>query len=688
MDIASLRAQHPDHWKKAAAIRVLTLDAVAAANSGHSGMPMGMADVATVLFEKHLNFDASAPDWPNRDRFILSAGHGSMLIYSLLHLTGYADMTLDQVKNFRQWGAITAGHPEYGHAKGVETTTGPLGQGISNAVGFAMAEESLRARWGAKVMDHYTYVIAGDGCLMEGVSQEAIGLAGKHELSRLIVLWDNNGITIDGKVSLSDITDQKARFAASGWDVFECDGHDPVDIDRAITAAKASPRPAMIACATHIALGSSAQDTSKGHGALTDKQLIADTRAAYGWTHGPFEIPADIKAAWEAIGARGIATRRDWEGRMAMLPAGKQAEFTRIFARDVPNKLAAAIRAVKKSAVEEAPKLATRSASEKVLAAVNPILTETIGGSADLTGSNNTKTADLGVFEPGNRKGRYVYYGIREHGMAAAMNGMVLHGGVRPYSGTFMCFTDYARPAMRLSALMQVPVVYVMTHDCIGLGEDGPTHQPVEHLAISRATPNTWVFRPADLVETAEAWEVGLHQQDHPFGAGTEPTEPADGAENPQQSEPDRQRCLCAGRGHGQASGHPDGHRVRGGNRAESPRRAGSRRDRHAGRLDPLHGAVPRPGRGVSPQGSARRPGSGGDRGRRPHGLGLAVAGRTRPRGEGRFRRHEQLRCLRPGRSALQGIRHHRRKCRGKGKGAAGGLKFACDSLAKPLKLR
>ncbi len=516
MDIASLRAQHPDHWKKACAIRVLTLDAVAAANSGHSGMPMGMADVATVLFEKHLNFDASAPNWPNRDRFILSAGHGSMLIYSLLHLTGYKQATLDELKNFRQWGARTAGHPEYGHLEGVETTTGPLGQGISNAVGFAMAEESLRARWGAKVMDHYTYVIAGDGCLMEGVSQEAIGIAGKHQLSRLIVLWDNNGITIDGKVELSDVTDQKARFAASGWDVFECDGHDPVEIDAALDRAKRSPRPALIACKTHIALGSSAQDTSKGHGALTDKQLIADTRAAYGWDHGPFDIPADVKSAWEAIGARGATARAEWEARLAALPAGKQAEFARIFAGDAPAKLGAAIRSVKKAAVEAPKKLATRSASELVLAAVNPVMGETIGGSADLTGSNNTKTADLGVFDPLNRKGRYVYWGIREHGMAAAMNGMALHGGVRPYAGTFMCFTDYARPSMRLSALMQVPVVYVMTHDSIGLGEDGPTHQPVEHLAISRATPNTWVFRPADLVETAEAWELALSTKTTP----------------------------------------------------------------------------------------------------------------------------------------------------------------------------
>ena len=516
MDIATLRANHPDHWNKACAIRTLTLDAVAAANSGHSGMPMGMADVATVLFEKHLSFDASMPRWANRDRFILSAGHGSMLIYALLHLTGYADMTLDQVKAFRQWGAITAGHPEFGHVSGVETTTGPLGQGIANSVGFAIAEESLRARWGAKVIDHYTYVIAGDGCLMEGVSQEAIGLAGKQQLSRLIVLWDNNGITIDGKVSISDITDQKARFAASGWDVFDCDGHDPVAIDRAITAAKASPGPALIACATHIALGSSAQDTSKGHGALTDAKLIADTRAVYGWGHGPFVIPADIKEAWEAIGRRGQAAREAWDTRISALSAARQVEFARIFAGDAPAKLTAAIRAVKKAAVETMPKVATRRASEMVLEAVNPVMPETIGGSADLTGSNNTKTPDMGTFAPDNRKGRYVYYGIREHGMASAMNGMVLHGGVRPYGGTFMCFTDYARPAMRLSALMGVPVVYVMTHDSIGLGEDGPTHQPVEHLAISRATPNTWVFRPADLVETAEAWELALSSKTTP----------------------------------------------------------------------------------------------------------------------------------------------------------------------------
>ncbi len=516
VDIETLRARHPDHWTRACAIRTLTLDAVAAANSGHSGMPMGMADVATVLFDKHLRFDPTAPNWPDRDRFILSAGHGSMLLYALLYLTGYADITLDQIRNFRQWGYRTAGHPEYGHAGGIETTTGPLGQGLANSVGFAIAEASLNARFGPKLINHRTWVIAGDGCLMEGVSQEALALAGKQKLSNLVVLWDNNGITIDGKVAISDVTDQKARFAASGWNVMDCDGHDPDEIDRAMTAAKAASQPTLIACKTHIALGSSAQDTSKGHGALTDAKLIADTKAGYGWDHPAFTIPADVKAAWEAMGAKGATLRAEWEGRLAALPAPRRALFERIFAGDAPKQLKSVITAVKKQAVADAPKLATRSASEKVLAAVNPVMMETIGGSADLTGSNNTKTADMGTFTPEDRRGRYIYYGIREHGMASAMNGMALHGGVRPYGGTFMCFTDYARPAMRLSALMGVPVVYVMTHDSIGLGEDGPTHQPVEHLAISRATPNTHVFRPADLVETAEAWELALTAKSTP----------------------------------------------------------------------------------------------------------------------------------------------------------------------------
>ena len=510
LDIAALRKAHPDHWMRAAAIRTLTLDAVAAANSGHSGMPMGMADVATVLYQNHLRFDPAAPNWPDRDRFILSAGHGSMLLYSVMYLTGYADITLDEIKNFRQWGSRTAGHPEYGHAAGIETTTGPLGQGLANSVGFAIAEESLRARYGTTIFDHHTYVMAGDGCLMEGVSQEALALAGMQELGHLIVFWDNNNITIDGKVSLADRTDQCARFAASGWHVQDIDGHDPDAIDAAITAAKADPRPSMIACKTHIALGHAAQDTSKGHGALTDPAQLQATKDAYGWTGGPFEVPAAIKKQWEAMGERGAAANKEWSARVAKLSAAKQADLLRIFGHQAPKKLGGVIRALKQQASESKHAVATRKSSEMVLEVVNPVMPETIGGSADLTGSNNTKTADLGTFNAADRKGRYLYYGIREHGMAAAMNGMALHGGVRPYGGTFMCFTDYARGAMRLSALMGAPVIYVMTHDSIGLGEDGPTHQPVEHLAMLRATPNVNVFRPADTVETAEAWECAL----------------------------------------------------------------------------------------------------------------------------------------------------------------------------------
>ena len=511
MDIATLRDKHPEHWAKATAIRALAMDAVQAANSGHPGMPMGMADVATVLFSRHLKFDAAAPDWADRDRFILSAGHGSMLLYALLYLTGYKDMTLEEIRNFRQWGAKTAGHPEYGHAKGIETTTGPLGQGIANSVGFAMAEESLRARFGKKVVDHHTWVIAGDGCLMEGISHEAIGLAGMQRLSKLIVLWDNNDISIDGKISMSDITDQRERFRAAGWTVLHCDGHDPEDIDRAMTEAKSADGPVMIDCKTHIGFGSpKKQDTAGAHGSPLGADEIKAVKEIYGWPHGAFDIPADILDAWRKIGARGAAERKEWEGRLNSLSAAKKAEFERQMGLEAPKKLAATIRALKKQNSELAPKVATRKASEMVLEVVNPAMPETIGGSADLTGSNNTKTGDLGIFNPENRKGRYVHYGIREHGMAAAMNGMVLHGGVRPYGGTFMCFTDYARGAMRLSALMGVPTVYVMTHDSIGLGEDGPTHQPVEHLAICRATPNTWTFRPADLIETAEAWELAL----------------------------------------------------------------------------------------------------------------------------------------------------------------------------------
>lgn len=516
MDIKANQKEHSAHWAKASAIRTLTLDAIAAANSGHSGMPMGMADVATVLFEKHLKFDASAPSWPDRDRFILSAGHGSMLIYSLLHLCGYKDFPIEEIKNFRQLGAKTAGHPENFLSEAIETTTGPLGQGISNAIGFAMAEEILRARFGKKLVNHHTYVVVGDGCLMEGVSQEAIGLAGRHELSKLIVLWDDNNITIDGTVDLADRTDQIQRFKASGWHVQQIDGHDPVAIDIALTEAKKSGQPSMIACKAHIALGSAAQDTSKGHGALTDAQLIADTKEVYGWNANEFEIPASIKSAWEEIGQRGKEDRQEWEARLSSVSNSKQNEFHRVFAGEPPKKLASVVRAFKKQMSENPQKLATRKSSEMALNAINPVMPETVGGSADLSGSNNTRSKDMDVFDTSARHGRYIHWGIREHGMAAAMNGMALHGGIRPYGGTFMCFTDYARPAMRLAALMKMPTVFVMTHDSIGLGEDGPTHQPVEHLAISRATPNTLVFRPADTIETAEAWEIALSSDKTP----------------------------------------------------------------------------------------------------------------------------------------------------------------------------
>jgi transketolase len=510
MDIQALRDTHPEHWQRSTAIRVLTLDAVAAANSGHSGMPMGMADVATVLFEKHLKFVASDPTWHDRDRFILSAGHGSMLLYSLLHLCGYEDFPIEELRNFRQLGGKTAGHPENFLASAIETTTGPLGQGLSNAVGFAMAEEALRAKFGKKLVNHHTYVIAGDGCLMEGVSQEAISLAGHHELGKLIVLWDNNNITIDGTVDMADSTNQVMRFKASGWHVLEIDGHDPDAVDLAITAAKKSKKPTMIACETHIALGSSAQDTSKGHGALTDPKLIEDVRKTYGWAAKSFDIPQSLKTDWETIGKKGIPERDAWAQRLKGVSQNRKNEFERVYTLEPAKKIKAAVRNLKEQISSTTPIVATRKSSEMALNVINPIAPETFGGSADLSGSNNTKSADMSVFDTDNRSGRYIHWGVREHGMAAAMNGMVLHGGIRAYGGTFMCFTDYARPAMRLAALMKVPTVFVMTHDSIGLGEDGPTHQPVEHLAISRATPNTYVFRPADTIETAEAWEVAL----------------------------------------------------------------------------------------------------------------------------------------------------------------------------------
>jgi transketolase len=497
------------------AIRALSMDAVQKANSGHPGLPMGAADVATVLFTQFLKFDAADPHWPDRDRFILSAGHGSMLLYSLLYLTGYQDMTLDEIRNFRQFGARTAGHPEFGHATGIETTTGPLGQGIANAVGFAIAERHLNAVFGDDLVNHKTYVLAGDGCLMEGISQEAISLAGHLRLKNLIVLWDDNGISIDGKISMSDSTDQLTRFAASGWTVSRCDGHDATAIAAALAAAQASDRPVLIACKTVIGFGApTKQGTAATHGSPLGPDEIAGARKALGWNYEPFVVPNDLMEAWRKAGSRGAESRAAWAKRLDGSP--HKAEFNRRAAGALPADFDAVIAAYKQELAKNPPALATRNASQNALDVINAAVPETIGGSADLTGSNNTKSKDLKALNAADYGGRYVYYGIREHGMAAAMNGMALHGGVIPYGGTFLVFTDYCRPAIRLSALMRKRVIYVMTHDSIGLGEDGPTHQPVEHLAALRVIPNLAVYRPCDAVETAECWQLALKDETRP----------------------------------------------------------------------------------------------------------------------------------------------------------------------------
>ncbi|NNF80759.1 MAG: transketolase [Rhizobiales bacterium] len=499
------------------AIRALSMDAVQAANSGHPGLPMGAADIATVLFTRIMKFDATAPNWADRDRFVLSAGHGSMLLYSCLHLLGYEDFTCDQLKNFRQLGYLTAGHPEFGHGAGIETTTGPLGQGFGNAVGMALAERIMAAQFGDEAVDHYTFVLAGDGCLMEGISQEALTLAGHLNLSKLIVLFDDNGISIDGPVSLSDSTDQMARFAASGWDVRAVDGHDQDAIYEAIEAARLTDAPSLIACKTVIGFGSpNKQGTSSTHGAPLGEEEISLTREALGWTSEPFEIPTEVRDAWRLAGIRGCKHRKAWEGRVDALDVDKKADFHRRLAGDLPESLDDAIAAYKEQLAEDKPALATRASSQNALDVINDVVPETIGGSADLTGSNNTKTAGMGEVIANDYSGRFIHYGIREHGMAAAMNGMALHGGVIPYSGTFLVFTDYCRPSIRLSALMKQRVIYVMTHDSIGLGEDGPTHQPVEHLAALRAMPNLYVFRPGDATETAECWQLALEARETP----------------------------------------------------------------------------------------------------------------------------------------------------------------------------
>jgi len=495
------------------AIRALSMDAVQAANSGHPGMPMGMADVATVLFSQFLKFDPAAPKWPDRDRFVLSAGHGSMLLYSLLHLTGYAAPTMDDIRNFRQLGSPCAGHPENTHIEGVECTTGPLGQGLAMAVGMAMAERHLNATFGDALVDHRTFVIAGDGCLMEGINHEAIGLAGIQKLGRLIVLWDDNHITIDGDTSLSTSEDIAARYAATGWHTEACDGHDPVDVARAIAAAIADGRPSLVACRTVIGKGApNKQGSHNVHGSPLGADEIAATRVGLGWNAAPFEVPADILADWRGLGAKGAAAHADWQKRLASDSRGK--EFSGRMAGETP--ALTGWDAYRSSLVEDMPKLATRKSSENALQVLTSAVPAMVGGSADLTGSNNTKTSSTTPFGPDDYAGRYVYYGIREFGMAAAMNGMALHGGVIPYGGTFLVFSDYCRNAIRLSALQKAQTIYVLTHDSIGLGEDGPTHQPIEHVASLRAIPDLWVFRPADAMETAECWELALRRKDGP----------------------------------------------------------------------------------------------------------------------------------------------------------------------------
>src|SRR5512143_2810366 len=484
------------HSSMANAIRALAMDAVEQAKSGHPGMPMGMADVATVLFTRFLKFDPVDPAWPDRDRFVLSAGHGSLLIYALLYLTGYEAMTIDQIKRFRQLGSNTAGHPEYGHTPGIETTTGPLGQGLANAVGMAMAEKHLAAVYGSGIVDHHTYVLASDGDLMEGISQEAIALAGHLRLNKLIVLFDDNGISIDGPLSLSDSVDQVKRFESAGWNASRIDGHDPQAIAAAIEKAKSSDKPTMIACKTTIGYGAPTKaGKSSSHGSPLGADEIKGAREKLGWSEAPFQIPADVLTQWRAAGQRSQGARKDWEKRLAALPADKRADFERRMRGDLPGTLNTAIRTLKENLATTPKEIATRVACEQALEAIIPAVPEMIGGSADLTGSNNTRTKSMKAMSAQDFSGRFIHYGVREHGMAAAMNGMTLHGGIVPYSGTFLVFSDYCRPAIRLAALMGKRVIHVMTHDSIGLGEDGPTHQPIEQLAALRAIPNLLVFR-------------------------------------------------------------------------------------------------------------------------------------------------------------------------------------------------
>ncbi len=497
------------HNDLANTIRALSMDAVQQAKSGHPGMPMGMADVATVLFTKFLKFYPREPKWPDRDRLILSAGHGSMLLYSLLYLTGYKGMEIEQLRNFRQLKSAAAGHPEFGLADGIETTTGPLGQGLANGVGMAIAERLMSERYGIDIVNHRTYVIAGDGCLMEGISHESASLAGHLKLARLLVLFDDNGISIDGPTDLTTSDDQTSRFSALGWHVQRVDGHNHEDIAHAIKNAINDPRPSIIACKTVIGYGApNKQGTAATHGAPLGEAEIAEAREELNWAHPPFKIPLEILEHWRGIGEQGGAEHREWLDRLNN--SRHRPRFEHAISGGLPKNFKAQLEAYKESLISNGKPVATRKASEDFLTIINREIPDMIGGSADLTGSNNTKTPEMDPITPTDFSGNYIYYGVREHAMAAAMNGIALHRGFIPYGGTFLVFSDYARPAMRLSALMNLRVIYVMTHDSIGLGEDGPTHQPVEHLSALRSIPNLKIFRPADPIETAECWSLAL----------------------------------------------------------------------------------------------------------------------------------------------------------------------------------
>jgi transketolase len=513
-----VHATRAEHERMANPIRALAMDAVEQAKSGHPGLPMGVADIATVLFTRFLTFDPAHPDWPDRDRFVLSAGHGSMLIYALLHLLGYESMTIEQLKRFRQLGSITPGHPENFLTPGVETTSGPLGQGLANAVGMAIAECHLSATFGPKIVDHYTYVLASDGDLMEGVSQEAIALAGHLRLSKLIVLFDDNGISIDGPLALADSVDQLKRFEAAGWATARVDGHDAEAVAATIERARESDRPSLIACRTVIGFGApSKAGTEKCHGSPLGADEIEGARKTLGWTEPAFVVPADVRDLWRRAARAGKAAHQAWKKRLDAMPADRRTEFERRVSGELPgNRLADGVRALKEKLTAAPREIATRSASEIALDLLTAILPEMLGGSADLTGSNNTKPKGLPVLSASDYAGRFIHYGVREHAMAAAMNGMALHRGIIPYSGTFLVFSDYCRPAIRLAALMGERVIHVMTHDSIGLGEDGPTHQPVEHVAALRVIPNLRVFRPCDAVETLECWQLALEHSQGP----------------------------------------------------------------------------------------------------------------------------------------------------------------------------